>query len=255
MTKSVLLDLAGVVYQGEAAIPGAIEAIARLRDAGLGVRFLTNTTRTPKGVLVQRLQAMGFDIAPDEVYTPAKAACDWLNAHKLAPHLLVHEDLKPEFSGCGGDAGEAVIVGDAGHDFTYEALNAAFRSLIGGAEFLALARNRTFKDIDDELSLDAGAFVAALEYATQRQAHVLGKPSPEFFHLALETLSCPPEEAVMVGDDAESDVAGALAAGIGAGLLVRTGKYREGDEDAVEPRPTAVVDDLPAAVDWILRPR
>uniref|UniRef100_UPI0025D480F3 HAD-IA family hydrolase n=1 Tax=Mesorhizobium sp. TaxID=1871066 RepID=UPI0025D480F3 len=80
----------------------------------------------------------------------------------------------------------------------------------------------------------------------------LGKPSPDFFRSALADLNCLADEAVMVGDDAKSDVAGALRAGLGAALLVRTGKYRPKDETRFDPAPTAVVDDLAAAVDWIL---
>ena len=139
--------------------------------------------------------------------------------------------------------------------FDYVKLNRAFRELIGGAEFLALATNRTFKDADGKLSLDAGAFVTALEFASGRRATVLGKPSPDFFHAALAGLGCASGDAVMVGDDAESDVAGALRAGMGAGLLVRTGKYRPGDEARFDPAPTALVDDLTAAVEWIMANR
>jgi HAD superfamily hydrolase (TIGR01458 family) len=147
-----------------------------------------------------------------------------------------------------------VIVGDAGEGFTYRSLNDAFRALADGAYFLALARNHTFRDADGELSLDAGAFVAALEYASGRDAVVLGKPSPDFFHAAVDSLGCSAQEAVMVGDDAEFDVAAAIKAGL-SGILVRTGKYQAGVERTVTPAPTAVVDDLAAAVDWILEHR
>ncbi len=99
--------------------------------------------------------------------------------------------------------------------------------------------------------MDAGAFVRALEYASGRKAKVLGKPSPHFFALAVESLGCQAHEAVMVGDDAEADVGGAMAAGL-AGVLVQTGKYREGDEDQLDPAPTHVAEDLAAAVEWIL---
>ena len=119
-------------------------------------------------------------------------------------------------------------------------------------DFLALAINRTFKDAAGLLSLDTGAFVAALEFASGRGPVVLGKPSPDFFLLALAGLNCPAADAVMVGDDAESDVAGALSAGLGAALLVRTGKYRPGDETRFDPAPTALVDDLTAATDCII---
>ena len=253
MAKAALLDLSGVVYEGDRPLPGAAEAIARLRGSGVALRFLTNTTRTPKHRVIARLGAMGFEIKAEELFTPAAAARDWLSARNLAPFLVVHPDLIEEFAGLSGTAGEAVVLGDAGETLTYNLLNAAFRRLIGGAPFLALANNRTFKDRDGELSLDAGPFVAALEFACRRKAIVLGKPSPEFFATALASIGCKPADAVMVGDDAEADVAGALAAGIGHALLVRTGKYRPSDETHVHPAPTATVADLREAVDWIER--
>jgi len=147
------------------------------------------------------------------------------------------------------------VIGDAGEDFTFDALNAAFRELMRGAEFVALANNRSFMDDDGGISLDTGAFVAALEFSAERKGTVLGKPAPDFFGAALASMGCAPAEAAMVGDDAEMDVSGALAAGLAHGLLVRTGKYAAGDEARVDPTPTAVVDDLPAAVDWILERR
>jgi HAD superfamily hydrolase (TIGR01458 family) len=255
MIRAVLLDLAGVVYQGEQALPGAVDAVATLRDAGLRLRFLTNTTRMPKRELLSRLSDLGISAVDEELFTPAQAARAWLAARKLAPHLLVHPDLAEDFVGLSGSAGEAVVVGDAAQGFSYDAMNAAFRKLLAGVEFLALARNRNFKDDDGETSLDAGAFVAALEYGSQRDALLLGKPAPDFFAGALASVECRGQEAVMVGDDAEADVAGALAAGIGRALLVRTGKYRPGDETKVRPVPSATVEDLAAAARWILQHR
>lgn len=255
MIRAVLLDLSGVVYDGDTPIPGAAAAIGRLRAEGLPIRFVSNTTRSPHRTIVAQLAGLGIAVGRDELFTPARAAVEWLTREGCAPHLLVHPDLVPEFAGNAFGDGKAVVVGDAAEAFTYSAMNAAFRQLIDGAEFLALAVNRTFKDADGGLSLDAGAFVAALEFAAGKQATVLGKPARDFFHAALAGLDCIPGQAVMVGDDAESDVAGALKAGIGSALLVRTGKYRAGDESRHAPHPSAVVDDLAAAVHWILARR
>jgi HAD superfamily hydrolase (TIGR01458 family) len=252
MIRAVLLDLVGVVYQGERPLPGAVDAVAGLRNAGLRLRFLTNTTRTPRRTLLSRLNEMGISIANEELFTPAQAAGAWLATKRLSPHLLIHPDLEEDFATLDASVGEVVVVGDAAQCFTYTALNAAFHKLLGGAEFLALARNRSFKDDDGELSLDAGPFVAALEYACQREAVLVGKPAPEFFRGALASIDCDGKEAVMVGDDAEADVAGALAAGIGSALLVRTGKYRPGDENKVHPAPSDTVEDLAAAARWIM---
>jgi HAD superfamily hydrolase (TIGR01458 family) len=252
MIKGALLDLSGVLYIGDQPLQGALEAMARLRGSRLPLGFITNTTRTPKRAVVDRLDRMGFDLKEEELITPAEAARSWLLTHQQTPHLLVHSALLEDFHGLDDFAGKAVVIGDAGDGFTYEALNTAFRALHEGADFLALAKNRVFMDTDEELSLDAGPFVTALEFASQREATIMGKPSPAFYAAAAQRLGCEPTDTVMVGDDAEADVSGALAAGIGAAILVRTGKYEPGAEDKVKPPPTIVLDDLAAAVDWII---
>lgn len=252
MIRGVLLDLAGVVYEGDHVLPGAVEAVHRLHEAGLPIRFVTNTTTKTKKELVSRLTGLGLEITGEELFTPGQAARTWLAKHDASPLLLVHPNLEEEFADSPDGSARAVVVGDAGHAFSFENMNRAFRELIDGAAFLALAKNRTFMDDDGKLSLDAGAFVTALEYSSGKEAIVLGKPSPDFFEAALASMDCTPEDAVMVGDDAESDVAGALKAGLTQAILVRTGKYRDGDEGRFEPPPTAVAEDLPAAADWIL---
>jgi HAD superfamily hydrolase (TIGR01458 family) len=254
MIEGVLLDLGGVVYVGGDPLPGAIAALERLKGAGLPVRYLTNTTRTPRAGMLDKLRGLGVPAGADELFMPAIAARRHLEQGGLTPRLLVHAALEEDFAGLAEGGAEAVVIGDAAEGFTYRALNEAFRALGRGAAFLALARNRSFQDDDGALSLDAGPFVAALEYATRREATVLGKPSPDFFAAALDSLGCGAEAAVMIGDDVEADVGGAQAAGI-AGVLVRTGKYRAGDEDTIDPPPAAVADDLAGAVDWILQRR
>ena len=252
MIRGVLLDLAGVLYAGDAALPGAAEAVARLRDSGVPLRFLTNSTRTPKARLLDKLAGLSIAVAPEELFTPAQAARDRLAAEGWAPHLLVHPDLADEFADCTMEGPPALVLGDAGTGFSYEALNAAFRVLADGAPFLALAANRVFLDADGKLSLDAGAFVAALEFASGSKAEVLGKPAPGYFRAAAQSMGLALSEVAMVGDDAEADVAGALAAGAGRAVLVRTGKYRAGDEARFAPAPSATVAGIAAAADWLL---
>lgn len=249
--SGALLDLGGVLFIGQQVLPGAAAALGRLRESGLRFRFLTNTTRRSVARLAADLERMGLAIGATEILAPAQLARRHLAERDLTPHLLVHPDLEEEFAGLAGGRGEAVVIGDAGERFTYASLNAAYRRLERGAAFVALAMNRNFRDADGELSLDAGPFVKALEYAANREATVLGKPSPTFFELALAALGTSPEETVMVGDDVEADIAGAQAVGL-IGVLVRTGKYRQGDENRVEPQPAHVADDFAAAVEWIL---
>lgn len=253
MVRGLLLDISGVLYDGTQVISGAKEALARCRERKTPIRFLTNTTRRPKRLIVERLNQFGFDVEPSQVMTPSGAACDWLKQNGYSPHLLVHPDLLEDFSEVVQGKPAAVIVGDAGQSFNFENLNAAFRELDRGAPFLALAANRVFRDVDGGLSLDAGAFVHGLEYAAQVEAQVLGKPSPAFFRAASDSMGLPLSEVMMIGDDAENDVSGALKAGVGKAVLVRTGKYHRGEEGRYDPSPSFVAEDISEAVDWAMK--
>jgi HAD superfamily hydrolase (TIGR01458 family) len=131
--------------------------------------------------------------------------------------------------------------------FGYEKLNRAFAELEAGARLVCLHKNRWWQTSRGPL-LDAGAFVAGLEYAAGVEAEVVGKPTGAYFDAALADLGASAEEAVMVGDDIEADIGGAKSAGLRA-VLVRTGKFREDALAGAEPQPDAVVDsiaDVPA---------
>jgi HAD superfamily hydrolase (TIGR01458 family) len=254
MIKGVLLDVGGVVAIGSAAIPGSIPAIDELRRANLPIRFLTNITRQSRSNVVASLNALGMKTSMAEVFTPSVAARDWLTRNRKTPRLLVHPNLEEDFLGIAPGTGDALVLGDVGEKLDYAALNRAFRILAGDADFIALAQNRVFQDSDGQLSLDAGAFVAALEYASGKRAFVLGKPAMPFFHMAVASIGCRPDEAVMVGDDAEFDTAPARQAGLSA-ILVKTGKYSAGVEAAYQPIPTAVTENISCAAEWILAHR
>jgi HAD superfamily hydrolase (TIGR01458 family) len=250
MIQGVLLDLEGVLYVGDYPLPGAREALLSLRAAGIPVRYVTNSTRSPRAAIIHRLARMGLEVPVQHLFTPVVAARQYLVSRNLTPHLLIHPNIQGEFADLIGEPPGAVLMGDAGPTFSYEALNQCFRLLVEGLPLLAMGSNRYFHE-EDGLSLDIGPFVAALEYAAELEAVVLGKPSADFFLAAVHSLDLPPQDVVMVGDDAEMDVCGALAAGL-QGALVRTGKYRCGDEAKVEPQGGRIFEDLDAVVDYIL---
>jgi phospholysine phosphohistidine inorganic pyrophosphate phosphatase len=230
-----LLDLDGTLYAGGAAVPGAPETLQRLRRAGVPFRLVTNTTSRSRAMLVERLRGYGFAVEAEEIFTAtlAGAALARHAGHQvLAPFLPAPalEDLAG-FELVGGLASgrgtpQAVILGDLGEGWTYRLLQEAFEYVMGGAAIIALSRDRYWQR-DDRLTLDAGPFVRALEYATGVEAHVAGKPSPAFYAAALASLHLAASAgAAMVGDDLWSDVEGAQLAGL-QGWLVRTGKFRE----------------------------
>lgn len=243
--EGLLLDLSGVVYVQDEAVPGAAEALRRLRDRGTPIRLVTNTTMRPRRSILERLERLGLEADPSELLTPATlAAKRCAEAGYESVSLVVLDDLREDLEGLEekGDSVDAVVVGDLGDRWDYDVLNRAFRSLMDGAKLIALQKNR-YWETSKGLSLDAGPFVSALEYATGREAEVVGKPSPAFFELALGELGVSADRAAMVGDDVEADVGGAMDAGL-AGILVRTGKYREDlvGESGIEP--TATVDSI-----------
>jgi HAD superfamily hydrolase (TIGR01458 family) len=244
--SAVLIDLDGVLYVEDEVVPGAQDTVAALRRAGWGMRFVTNTTARSHARTIAKLHRLGFDVAPDELLTPARLAVRHCGrqGHKRAL-LVMNAEVKQDFAELEEDDGggaDVVIVGDLGDAFGYDVLNRAFRAVMAGAELVALQKNRYWLRAAG-LSLDVGPFVAALEYATRSEAVVVGKPARSFFELALDELEVEVAAAAMVGDDIESDIGGAVAAGL-AGILVRTGKYRRHEADAAGVRPTATIDSI-----------
>jgi HAD superfamily hydrolase (TIGR01458 family) len=228
--KGLLLDLDGTLYVGEEPVAGAREALGALEASGLALRYVTNTTRMPRCAVVERMRTLGFLVEEDEVFTPAWAASRLIGDRSCL--ALVDESLYEDLGRVRltEDSPEVVLVGDLGEGFTYARLDAAFRCLMDGAELVALQKNRYWQN-EGRLSLDAGPFVAALEYASEVRAIVVGKPEESFFGIALEDMGFEAHEVAVVGDDAEADVAGAKNAGL-SGIQVRTGKWRPGGDAA-----------------------
>lgn len=243
--RALLIDLDGVLYVENEPVPGAVDAVAELRRVGLGLRFVTNTTARSRRATLRKLSDLGFEVEPQELVTPAALArsrCAERGHRRVA--LIMDEAVKEDFEGLDEvvEEPDVVVMGDLGADFGFEILNRAFRMVFAGAELIALQKNRFWRTAEG-LSLDAGPFVAAIEYATRTEAEVVGKPSPAFFAIVLGSLDAGAAEAAMIGDDVETDVGGALRAGL-SGIMVRTGKYDERfvAESGVEP--TATVDSI-----------
>jgi phospholysine phosphohistidine inorganic pyrophosphate phosphatase len=235
--RAFLLDLDGTLYTSAGPIPGATDALRRLREAGTPFRLVTNTTSRSRSLLVQRLAGYGFEVSPDELFTATLAGAQVARAagyRRVAPFLP--EAALPDLTSLslgGGTSGipaegvpDAVLVGDLGERWSYGLLQEAFEYLMDGAALIALSRDRYWMKAGN-LMLDAGPFVAGLEFAVGRSAIVAGKPSAAFYEAALASIGIEqPGSAAMIGDDLWSDIEGAQRAGL-QGWLVRTGKFRE----------------------------
>lgn len=236
--RALLLDLDGVILSRGAPLPGVGEALRTLRRRGIPFCVATNASLVGRHVLADRLGALGVDVEPERIVSALSASAAYTRArfHGHSIYVLASRAAPEEFSGqrllshaeaAAPDVrAAAVVVGDASTDFSFDHLNAAFRLLRGGARLVAMHRNPWWLTADGP-TLDAGAFVRALEFAARRRATVVGKPSPAFFSSAVASLGEPGlrgDEVAMVGDDVWADVGGGQRAGL-RGILVLTGRH------------------------------
>ena len=255
MTSSVrlvMLDLDGTLYWKGEMIPGVIDAIQDLRQAGYRTAFLTNTDSVPPEAVRDRLRKRGIPVELEEIISPPVALRKFLDSHPdCVTHFLVSESLKPMFSSYpqSPESADYVVVGDLGGKVTYNELNKAFRLLHGGAELLALNKGRTI-DKKDGPHLDTGPFVALLEFASRKTARIMGKPAVDYMEAALKQFDVKAEECIMVGDDLETDIQGARNIGC-TGLLVKTGSYDPDVLKASALQPDDVIDSAAGLLNWL----
>jgi len=243
--KGLLFDLDGVLYVGSQAIEGAIDAVERIRASGISCRFVTNTSTLSLDSLQQKMNSLGFSIPKQELISAPQAALLYLNQQSNPVcRLLLSDDVKQdfmEFRQSDADA-EYIIVGDIGDAWSYRLMNEIFNCLMNGAQLIAIHKNR-FWQTDKGLQMDIGGFVEALEYASKTKAKIIGKPSFDFFQMALSTMKFQPAEVAIIGDDIDADVGGGQQAGL-KGILVKTGKYRQGYAEASSIKPDMVIDSI-----------
>lgn len=226
----LLIDIDGVLLNGSEVIPGATAAIATLRARGIPFRFMTNSSIYCRYTLTARLNALGFEAQVDELYTATYAGAHYLHQCKATRYYpLLLPDAQLEFSGIDVDEEnpEYVVVGDMGASFTFARLNKAFHALRNGAKLIALHKKRNWRT-EEGLFLDAGAFVVALEYAAETKALVLGKPSANYFQMALDDLGLSAVRVANIGEDIEVDVRGSQMLGM-RGWLVKSSRFRRED--------------------------
>ncbi len=244
MTKpyqALFLDLDGVLFVGNEPVPGAAEAIKTARDEGLLLRFLTNTATQPRQQLIAKLASMDIRVEENELYTAPIAAKHYIQQQGLRPYCLVHKDIRCDMAGMDETDPNCVLLGDARDDLNYQNLNHAFQLCINGAPLIGIGMNRYFKN-EGGLMLDAGPFIRAIEWAAGIEAIIMGKPGKHFFNQVVDSTPFRADQCLMVGDDVIGDVEGAVHAGL-MGCLVRTGKYRLGDEEKL-PVEAGIIDSI-----------
>jgi len=256
--RAVLIDIDGVLTVSWKPLPGAVAAAHRLRAAAVPLALVTNTTSRTRASIAGALAGAGFPVTGSDILTaPVIAAAYLRDRYPGARCLLLNSgDIAQDLAGLTlvrpGDPAPAdvVLVGGAGPEFSYQALNQAFGHLQRGARLVAMHRGLYWRT-DEGLQLDTGAFLAGLEQAAGTEADVIGKPAAAFFATALAHLGAEAAHTVMVGDDIETDVLAAQRQGL-TGVLVKTGKYLPRTHRTASGIPDHVLDsfaDLPALLE------
>jgi HAD superfamily hydrolase (TIGR01458 family) len=250
--RALLLDLDGVIVLKGRLIAGAGEALALLGARGVPYRIVTNTSLVSRAGLSSWSARLGSPIPPERIFSALSASAVYTR-HRFpgrplfvlaaADALTEFEDqhlLTPQAAAEPGAEAAAVVIGDGPEALTYDNLNRAFRLVRGGAELIGMHRNPWWLTPEGP-TIDSGAFVAGLEFATGRSARILGKPSPVFFREAAGDLAAEVRaqggaplrraDIAMVGDDIRSDVLAARRVGL-RGVFVLTGKHTLGDVEA-----------------------
>jgi len=283
--RGLLIDLDGVLVVRGRLVPGAREGLARLDAAGFPYIVATNSSLVSRSTLSAQLADGGITVPPDLILTAASASAAYCARRFPGQPLYVMgtPDALSEFEGQRlisyeeaaepGTQVAAVVVGDAAVDFTARNVQSGFRLIREGARLVAMHKNRWWFS-SSGVMLDSGAYVAALEFGTQRRALLIGKPARGFFlegvrrlreiaadrgraadsGEALQPGEAPvaPGDVAMVGDDLLGDIRGAQQAGL-RGVFVRSGKHGGADLTrlAAEGRRRLPDGDLPSVVEVV----
>lgn len=245
--QGVLLDLDGVFYVDDQLISGSLETLHFLKQQKIPYRFVTNNTQKSRTAIAQKLNSLGLPVEAPKILSANYLGVLYLKQHQYSKVRLVlkEEGLEdyPKNIQTNKDP-EAILIGDIGTGWTFNLMNELMQQIVAGAQLIALHKGRYFAT-QQGLQIDAGAFVAGLEYVTHQKAVVLGKPQADFFRLALSEIGCTPEKTLMIGDDLFNDIAGAQALGMQT-ALVQTGKFQQAWTHHPQHKPDYVLPSIAA---------
>lgn len=255
--RGILSDIDGVLHVSMQPLPGAVETLAWLEREGYSICLITNTTTQSRRSLCKRLQDIGLPVRLEQMVTAPVATAGYIRQYLpgKACWLLSKGDTAEDFEeielvdALKGAHADVVIIGGAEELLTYEAMNTAFRLVSDGAALLAMHTNLYWRTANG-LQLDSGAYIRALEIATGKEALVMGKPEKALFEQALRVIDLAADEAIMLGDDIENDVAGGQRAGLRS-LLVCTGKHKADSPLLEKIHPDGILPSIADLSNWL----
>lgn len=239
--KGILSDIDGTLYFKGSPVHGAIETLSKLRKKGLKFLFFTNTDSKSPNTILKLLKNYGFDVDEKEIFTPIIALKEFLTKYpKKKSFFVTTEEVEKEFQEFskvkGTEIPDYVIIGDFHDNWDVKRLNQAFKYVFKGSKLLGTQGNKYYLDREGEPVIDTGSFVQMIATAANVEATIFGKPSKEYFLQAVKKINLKPSEILVIGDDLESDIHGALNVDLKS-ILVKTGKgqYYIPEESNIKP--------------------
>ncbi len=258
------MDLDGVIYVGDRAVPGAVEFVSWLKERGISYLFVTNSTLRPRSFYAEKLSSFGIYATEEMIITAAYATYRYLlhreRRKRFTVFLLGEDGLKKELSQLNCEflseedsrVSDYVVVG-LDRKITYEKLCKATRDLLSGARFIGV-NNDALWPVEDGFMPGVGMFVAALRAASGRRPYIVGKPNTFMLKLAMEKADAAPPEVLMVGDKLDSDILMGNRARVKTALVL-TGVTSEDEAYAALGmlKPDFIVRDLGELLDLMAR--
>ncbi|MFX0059427.1 MAG: HAD-IIA family hydrolase [Candidatus Hodarchaeota archaeon] len=253
--KGILSDIDGTLYFKGKPTEGAIKAVNNLRKEGIKLLFFTNTDSKTPQTIYKNLQNLGFTVFKEEIFTPIIALKEFLSKSPDKRLFLVTTmEVKKEFQEFsqvkGSEIPDYVVIGDFRDNWDVNRLNQAFKYVLKGAKLLGTQGNKYFLDHEGEPVIDTGSFVNLIANAANIKARIFGKPSKDYFDQALKRIKLTNDESIVIGDDIESDIQGAINANIRA-VLVETGKGKFYNPSIEKIKPNHVIKTFASILDYI----
>ncbi|MBU2492038.1 MAG: HAD hydrolase-like protein [Bacteroidetes bacterium] len=222
--KPLLIDMDGVLRIGQNPAKGLKEFIGFINESGITACILSNTTLSNAAQFKEFFNNNNIEVN-FPVMTCADAAYNYVKEKYKTAAVYCSEPVRSMFREFETEGmPEAVVIGDMWKAWDYKILNEIFIKVFNGAHLIAMQKNRYWKTQEDGLLLDVGPFVSAIEYATEKEAVLIGKPSKIFFEMGMKEINCSLNEGfLMLGDDLENDIFSAQKLG-GKGILIYSGK-------------------------------
>jgi 4-nitrophenyl phosphatase len=249
--RAFVVDMDGVLWEGDRPMPGLVEFFETLRARGLRFVLATNNASKTPEQFVAKLAQMGVAVRRDEILTSAQAAALYLrqktpNGARVYPigeegvrQALAEQgftlcdlyDVTAQYVVCGMDRG-----------LSWDKLATATLNIRAGASFIGTNPDATLPT-EHGITHGNGAILAALQTATGVTPLIIGKPEPIMYQQVLLRLRADPAATAAIGDRLETDILGAVRAGLKS-LLVLSGVSSRADLEKVDYQPTWVMQDI-----------